>query len=254
MSNTPGYTTPDGIEAHVEDFDPRTGVGIDKESKQGCYVLRRGISPRHKILAGLKALGMKGTQVDRALDVNRENKTHTGVHTNRLSRDPRMKEEIERQRDRILGNARETLVEAVEKAASNFKDKVFEGDMKASEKVLEFAEIFKPKGSAVNANINMDFGSWLGQAQQGSPLLVGDSSTEQGRISAPRVIHDVSEIPDEDLDLQGERLTFNPDECQLRSSFAHPDIPSNDGISTKVDKKSFVEEVFGGGVKGTLSE
>lgn len=198
--------------SQLRDYDPKLNLGKDPYTGKGVYLLKQGLSPRHKLLAGLKALGMTNIKAGATIQGanNKETKANYGAtHICHVTKDPLMKEEIDRQREAILGTAKKTLMDAVNQAAQNYHDKVFEGDLKASEKVLEFASIFK-KETSLQANINMSFGSWLSAAQEENALLVGSSSDKQEEYNPPRLVRDVDEIPDEELDLQGVRLTDNP--------------------------------------------
>jgi hypothetical protein len=197
----------------------------------------------------MKALGMGNNEISKNLGRG----VH-GAHNAHVSRDPLVAAEIERQRERLLGTARETLTSAVNKAAQNFHDKVNEGDMKASEKVLEFAGIFKTKSDTNNVNVNMNFGSWLSEAQQENALLIGSSAAEP----PPRIIHDVDDIPDEELDLQGERLTSIPNsrspkgEEETSHSINDRSTFTFNRFTNEEEEGSLLEDMFGGGIKGTL--
>lgn len=193
-------------------FRRPNGHGKVKGDKRTAYILKREMKPRHKFIAGLAGAGLTASQIGRLVKRD-QTKPETGYHS-LLLRDPRMRKEIDKNREAILSEAKEILTSSIVSAAQNFHDAVVhDKDMNASSKVLQFAGVFtngaaQPAGTT---NVNISFGKWLSDAQPDNALLIN----EDGKTSLPDkqlIARHVDEIPEAEAPIQGMRLVDNHEE------------------------------------------
>lgn len=150
----------------VENLDEHTRFGY-RPGVGRSYILsprKLSLSPRHKLIADMAAIGMKPSDIAKHMKTNPQKSC--GGHYNRLLRDPRMEARVTSQLEEQVKQAKEILQGVVVKAAENFRDAVHEGDMKASKTVLEHAQVISPRVPTNVNNIQMNFGDWLSQAEQ----------------------------------------------------------------------------------------
>jgi hypothetical protein len=150
----------------VEDLDERTRFGY-RPGIGRSYILsprKLQLSPRHKIIADMAAIGIKPSDIARQVKMNPGKSC--GGHYNRLLRDPRMEARVNEHLADQVEEAKGILKGVVRKAAENFKEAVENGDMKASKVVLENAQVLSPRVMNNITNVQMNFGDWLKNAEE----------------------------------------------------------------------------------------
>jgi len=160
------------------EYDPFTrhakiaGIGI-------VYVPKR-ISVRHKLIASLKAQGRTTKAAVELLN----GKGASAMHANKVMKNPVMARYTESEMKDIVGDARETLVGAVQKAASNVANLVEAGDYSASVKVLAGTGVLVSK-SEKEVKLPDKFGAWLAAEQKAKEISFYTDGATEAEIVEP---------------------------------------------------------------------
>jgi hypothetical protein len=178
-------------EIHEEsDFEEIEGSNHIRINGERAYVLdpTRALSVKHELVADLAATGLKPAEIGRLIKTN-ASKSDGGYYAT-LLRDPRIRSRARSNVSDVVDLAKEKLKGVVTKATQNICDAVEAGDVKESHFVLAVQGV-SDKAPPIQANVNLDFGSWMGQlatANKTQHDIAGN--TEQ------RVINDETALPE----------------------------------------------------------
>ena len=167
---------------HGEDgFEEIEGSNHLRINGERAYVLdpTRSLSVRHELVADLAATGLKPAEIGRLVKSN-GSKSDGGYYAT-LLRDPRMRQRARCEIGDALEQAKAKIKSVVVKAAENISEAVQQGDLKESHFVLATQGV-TDKLPPVSNNVNLDFGSLLGQLKNTKQIHDISGNTAERKI------------------------------------------------------------------------
>lgn len=156
-------------------------------------VFKRGLSPRHKIINDLKALGMKNKEIAETLN-GEEATTGQAGYIGMVTRSPDSLNAIDETREAIVGEAKQRLLETVPRATEVFIEAIEGGDVKAATKLLTSQGALSERHKSEGAEVAEAFGDWLIKERRKVNI---DTSKDDKIIEPRRVERDVDAFEDE---------------------------------------------------------